>query len=176
MSGPMDLLDPKKGQSMQGTNIGQQRTRSRTATTKKIRGVLHRHGVSPGAWTRAMRGARGASRVVVGTASRRATACGTTSNRAGTRTRPPSRALAKRSRTRGWLGDLVPLKSAKVLAFGADEIARRCSFWCHQMRKGAERCHKTAIKTATKRLNPENLKIAPTSRSIQLCLELPHTR
>jgi len=31
----------------------------------------------------------------------------------------------------GWLGYLVPLKSAKVLAFGADEIARRCSFWCH---------------------------------------------
>ena len=41
-----------------------------------------------------------------------------------------------------WLGDLVPLKSAKVLAFGADEIARRCSFWCRQMRKDAKRCRK----------------------------------
>ena len=41
-----------------------------------------------------------------------------------------------------WHGDLAPLKSAKVLAFGADEIARRCSFWCRQMRKGAKRCRK----------------------------------
>ena len=41
-----------------------------------------------------------------------------------------------------WPGYLVPLKSAKVLAFGADEIARRCSFWCRQMRKGAKRCRK----------------------------------
>jgi hypothetical protein len=45
-----------------------------------------------------------------------------------------------------WLGYLVPLKSAKVLAFGADEIARRCSFWCRQMRKDAGRCYKTATK------------------------------
>jgi len=45
-----------------------------------------------------------------------------------------------------WPGYLVPLKSAKVLAFGADEIARRCSFWCRQMRKDAGRCYKTATK------------------------------
>ena len=45
-----------------------------------------------------------------------------------------------------WLGYLVPLKSAKVLAFGANEIARRCSFWCRQMRKDAERCYETATK------------------------------
>ena len=45
-----------------------------------------------------------------------------------------------------WPGYLVPLKSAKVLAFGADEIARRCSFWCRQMRKDAERCYETATK------------------------------
>ena len=78
-----------------------------------------------------------------------------------------------------WPGYLVPLKSAKVLAFGADEIARRCSFWClkcEKMPEDATKRPQNGYITATKRLNPENFKIAPTSRSIKLCLELPHTR